>query len=102
MGCPMEGCAKWVTDLRGHCAGTHPRGFPGLGSHGGGIWEGQGVCISDDHESAVGSGGDLFGYAAGLLSAIGCLEGHSVKPIEMAAMMEVCRVGDGRFHRNSP
>jgi hypothetical protein len=32
---------------------------------------------------AGGSGGDLFGYAAGLLSAIGCLEGHSVKPVEV-------------------
>ena len=30
-----------------------------------------------------GSGEDLFGYAAGLLSAIGCLEGHSVKPVEV-------------------
>jgi hypothetical protein len=33
-----------------------------------------------------GSGGDLFGYAAGLLKAIGCLECHSVKPIQVAAM----------------
>jgi hypothetical protein len=37
-------------------------------------------------------GGDLFGYVAGLLSTIGCLEGHSVKPVEVAAMREVCRV----------
>jgi hypothetical protein len=44
----MEGCGKWVTDLRGQWAGTHPRGFPGLGSHGRGFWEGQGVCIADD------------------------------------------------------
>jgi hypothetical protein len=36
--------------------------------------------------------GDLFGYVAGLLSTIGCLEGHSVKPVEVAAMREVCRV----------
>jgi hypothetical protein len=27
----------------------------------------------------------LFGYVAGLLSTIGCLEGHSVKPVEVAA-----------------
>jgi hypothetical protein len=39
-----------------------------------------------------GSGGDLFGYVAGLLSTIGCLEGHNVKPVEVAAMREVCRV----------
>jgi hypothetical protein len=32
------------------------------------------------------------GYAAGLLKAIGCLECHSVKPIQVAAMREVCRV----------
>ena len=39
-----------------------------------------------------GSGGDLFGYVAGLMSTIGCLEGHNVKPVEVAAMREVCRV----------
>ena len=27
-----------------------------------------------------------------LLSTIGCLEGHNVKPVEVAAMREVCRV----------
>jgi hypothetical protein len=32
-------------------------------------------------------------YAAGLLNTIGCLEGHSVEPVEVAAMREVCRVG---------
>ena len=46
------------------------------------------VCF----ESPWGIGGDLFGYVAGLLSTIGCLEGHSVKPVEVAAMREVCRV----------
>ena len=60
--------------------------------HGGGYWEGQGVCIADDPESPWGIRGDLFGYVAGLLSTIGCLEGHNVKPVEVAAMREVCRV----------
>jgi hypothetical protein len=60
--------------------------------HGGGYWEGQGVCIADDPESPWGTRGDLFGYVAGLLSTIGCLEGHNVKPVEVAAMREVCRV----------
>ena len=60
--------------------------------YGGGYWEGQGVCIADDPESPWGIRGDLFGYVAGLLSTIGCLEGHSVKPVEVAAMREVCRV----------
>jgi hypothetical protein len=76
MGCPMEGCGKWVTDLRGHCVQAH---------------------IPEVFQTTLrvlgGSGGDLFGYAAGLLSAIGYLEGHSVKPVEVAAMREVCRVG---------
>jgi hypothetical protein len=40
----------------------------------------------------VGSRVDLFVYAKGLLSTIGCLEGHSVKPGEVAAMKKVCRV----------
>ena len=40
-----------------------------------------------------GSGGDLFGYVAGLLVTIGWLEGHSVEPAGVAAMREVCRVG---------
>ena len=40
----------------------------------------------------LGDQGDLFGYVAGLLSTIGCLEGHSVKPVEVAAMRDVCRV----------
>ena len=39
-----------------------------------------------------GSGGDLFGYVDRVLSTIGCLEGHNVKPVEVAAMREVCRV----------
>jgi hypothetical protein len=60
--------------------------------HGGGYWEGQGVCIADDPESPWGIRGDLFGYVAGLLSTIGCLEGHNVKTVEVAAMREVCRV----------
>ena len=38
------------------------------------------------------SGGDLFVYSKGLLSTIGCLEGHSVKPGEVVAMRKVCRV----------
>jgi hypothetical protein len=48
--------------------------------------------IADDPESPWAIRGDLFGYVAGLLSTIGCLEGHSVKPVEVAAMREVCRV----------
>jgi len=32
-------------------------------------------------------------YASGLLGTIGCLEGHSVRPNEVAAIREVCRVG---------
>ena len=35
---------------------------------------------------------ELFGYVVGLLSTIGCLGGHNVKPVEVAAMREVCRV----------
>ena len=54
--------------------------------HGGGYWECQSVCIADDPESPWGIRGDLFGYVAGLLSTIGCLEGHN------EAMREVCRV----------
>ena len=38
-------------------------------------------------------------YAKGLLSTIGCLEGHSVKPGEVAAMRKVCR---GMGWENSP
>ena len=49
-----------------------------------GIWGARGTILSP--------GGNLFGYVAGLLSTIGCLEGHSVKPVEVAAMREVCRV----------
>jgi hypothetical protein len=54
--------------------------------HGGGYWEGQGVCIADDPENPWGIRGDLFGYVAGLMSTIGCLEGHNVKLVEVAAM----------------
>jgi hypothetical protein len=74
------------------CAGTYSWGFPRFGVHGGGHWEGQGVCIADDPESPWGIRGDPFGYVAGLLSIIGCLEGHNVKPAEVAAMREVCWV----------
>jgi hypothetical protein len=48
-----------------------------------------------------GSGGYLFGYAAGLLSAIGCLEGHSVKPVEVATMREVWEI-PSEFSLNPP
>jgi hypothetical protein len=43
-------------------------------------------------ENPWGIRGDLFGYVAGLMSTIGCLEGHNVKLVEVAAMREVCRV----------
>ena len=39
----------------------------------------------------MGVQGDLFGYVAGLLGTIGCLEGHSIEPVEVVAMREVCR-----------
>jgi hypothetical protein len=35
-------------------------GFSGFGAHGGGYWEGQGVCIADDPESPGGSGGPIW------------------------------------------
>jgi hypothetical protein len=86
MGCPMEGCGKWVTDLRGHCVQAHiPEVFRDLGR----TEEDFGTIL----RVLGGSGGDLFRYSAGLLSAIGCLESHSVKPVEVAAIREVCRVG---------
>ena len=75
------------------CTGTYSWGLEGFGVHGGEYWEGQGVWIADDPESPWGIRGDLFGYVAGLLSTIGCLEGHNVKPVEVAAM---------RILRNSP
>jgi hypothetical protein len=87
-GCPMEGGGEWVTDLRGHCVQAHiPGVFRDLGRTG---------------RILGGSGGDLFGYVAGLLSTIGCLEGHSVKPEEVAAMREVCRVRGWEIPSNSP
>ena len=49
----------------------------------------------------LGGQGDLFGYVAGWLGTIGCLEGHGVKPAEVAAMREVCRVGGWEIRRNS-
>ena len=82
----MEGCGKWVTDLRGHCVQAHiPEVFRDLGR----TEEDFGTIL----RVLGGSGGDLFRYSAGLLSAIGCLESHSVKPVEVAAIREVCRVG---------
>ena len=40
--------------------GKYSWGFPGFGAHGGGYWEGQVVCIADDHESPGGSGGPIW------------------------------------------
>ena len=35
VGCPMEGCGEWVTDLRGHCVLAHiPEVFRDLGHTG--------------------------------------------------------------------
>ena len=63
----MEGCGRWVTDLRGHCVQAHiPEVFRDLGR----TEEDFGTIL----RVLGGSGGDLFRYSAGLLSAIGCLE----------------------------
>jgi hypothetical protein len=86
----MEGCGEWVTDLRGHCVQAHiPGVFRDLGRTGEDIGR---VRASALQTILGGSDGDLFGYVAGLLSTIGFLEGHSVKPVEVAAMREVFRV----------
>ena len=91
--CPMEGCGECVTDLRGHCVQTHiPGVFRDLGCTGEDIGRVRASALQTILRVLGGSGGDLFGYVAGLLSTIGCLEGHSVKPVEVAAMREVCRV----------
>jgi hypothetical protein len=35
VGCPMEGCGEWVTDLQGHCVQAHiPEVFQDLGHTG--------------------------------------------------------------------
>jgi hypothetical protein len=89
----MEGCGEWVTDLRGHCVQTHiPGVFRDLGRTGEDIGRVRASALQTILRVLGGSGGDLFGYVAGLLSTIGCLEGHSVKPVEVAAMREVFRV----------
>jgi hypothetical protein len=90
----MEGCGKWVTDMRGHCVQAHiPEVFRDLGSTGEDLGRVRTSALQTILRVLRGWGGDLFRYAAGLLRAIGCLEGHSVKPVEVAAMREVCRVG---------
>ena len=89
----MEGCGEWVTDLRGHCVQAHiPAVFRDLGCTGEDIGRVRASALQTILRVLRGSGGDLFGYVAGLLSTIGCLEGHNVKPVEVAAMREVCRV----------
>ena len=95
MGCPMEGCGKWVTNLRDTvCRRTSTR-FSVTWVARGRILGGSGRLHCRRSCECWGIWRDLFGYAAGLLSAIGCLEGHSVKPVELAAMREVCRMGMG-------
>jgi hypothetical protein len=86
----MEWCGEWVTDLRRHCVQAHiPAVFRDLGCTGEDIGR---VRASAMQTLLGGSGGDLFGYVDRVLSTIGCLEGHNVKPVEVAAMREVCRV----------
>ena len=105
--CPMEGCGEWVTDLRRHCVQAHiTEVFRDLGHTGEDIGRVRAFALQTILRVLGGPGGDLFGYSAGLLSAIGCLEGHSVTPVEVAAMREVCRVRGwaipSEFSLNSP
>jgi hypothetical protein len=89
----MEGCGEWATDLKGHCVRAHiPGVFRDLGCTGEDIGRVRASALQTILRVLRGSGGDLFGYVAGLLSTIGCLEGHNVKPVEVASMREVCRV----------
>jgi hypothetical protein len=93
VGCPMEGCVECVTDLRRHCVQAHiPEILRDRGHTGEDFRRLMASALQTILRVLGGSGGDLFGYAAGLLKAIGCLECHSVKPIQVAAMREVCRV----------
>jgi hypothetical protein len=63
---------KWVTDLQGHCVQAH-------------IPE-----VSRD----LGRTGEDFGRVRGSVWVRGrTAECHSVKPVEVAAMRKVCRVG---------
>ena len=92
----MVGCGWWVTDLQGHCLRDHiPEVFRDLSRTG----EDFGRVRTSALQTILrvlrggGSGRVLFVYAAGLLGTIQCLEGHSVRPVEVAAMREVCRAG---------
>jgi hypothetical protein len=89
----MEGFGEWVTDLRGLSVQAHiPEVFRDLGHTGEDFGRVMGSALQTILIFLGRSGGGLLGYAAGLLGAIGCLEGHSVKPVEVAAMRKVCSV----------
>ena len=74
-------------------AGPHPRGLPGFVPDGEGFGRVRGSALQTILRVLGGLEGDLFVYVVGLLGTIGCLEGHSVKPVEVAAMREVCQAG---------
>ena len=83
VGCPMEGCGEWVTDLRGHCVQAHiPEVFRDLARTGEDIGRVRASALQTILR-VLGGSGDLFGYVTGFLSAIGCLKGHSVKRVAM-------------------
>ena len=61
VGCPMEGCGKWVTDLRGHCVQAHiPEVFRDLGRTGQDLGRVRASALQTTLRVLVGSGGDLF------------------------------------------
>jgi hypothetical protein len=77
LGCPAEGCGEWVTDLWGHCVQAHIlEVFRDLGHTGEDIGRVRASTLQTILRVLGGSRGGLFGYTAGLLSAIGCLEGQ--------------------------
>ena len=61
-GCPMVGCGRRVTDLKGHCLGDHvPEVFRDLSLTG----EDFGVCVADYPEGAWGIRGTYLGMSGG-------------------------------------